>query len=111
VILDHVESRPARRPGHTDQASSPPRPSKPAGKLSQLDAAVKVLTESGRPTTTKAMIEAMATQAYWTSPGGATPSATLYFAILREFQKKVPEARFVKADRGQFTPNPAGMAA
>ncbi len=34
--------------------------------------------------TTKAMIEAMATQDYWTSPGGATPWATLYSALLRE---------------------------
>ena len=101
----------AAQPAAPATPTKPPRPSKPAGKLSQLDAAVKVLTESGRPTTTKAMIEAMATQAYWTSPGGATPRATLYFAILREFQKKVPEARFVKADRGQFTLNPAGMAA
>ncbi len=80
-----------------------PKAAKPEGKLSQLDAAVKVLTEVGTPMTTKAMIEAMATQGYWTSPGGATPSQTLYSAILRELQKKGPEARFVKADRGQFT--------
>jgi hypothetical protein len=51
--------------------------------------------------TTKSMIEAMATKGYWTSPGGAT----LYFAILRELQKKGAVARFVKADRGQFTLN------
>ena len=71
--------------------------------MSQLDAAAKVLTESGRPMTTKAMIEAMATQGYWTSPGGATPHATLYSAILRELQKKGAESRFTKVDRGQFT--------
>ena len=53
--------------------------------------------------TTKAMIEAMATKGYWTSPGGATPHATLYSAILRELQKKGTEARLVKVDRGQFT--------
>ena len=76
---------------------------KPEGKLSQIDAAVKILTEAGTPMTTKAMIEAMATKGYWTSPGGATPHATLYSAILRELQKKGAEARFVKADRGQFT--------
>jgi hypothetical protein len=46
------------------------------GKLSQLDAAVKVLGEAGTPMTTKAMIEAMATKGYWTSPGGATPAQT-----------------------------------
>ena len=87
-----------------------PKPAKPDGKLSQLDAAVKVLAESGTPMTTKEMIEAMAAKGYWTSPGGATPWATLYSALLRELQKKGPEARFMKADRGQFSLNPAAKA-
>ena len=80
-----------------------PKTAKPSGKLSQLDAAVKVLAESGQPMTTKAMIEAMAAKGYWTSPGGATPHATLYSAILRELQKKGAESPFTKFDRGQFT--------
>lgn len=79
------------------------RAAKSDGKLSQLDAAVKVLGEAGTPMTTKAMIEAMATKGYWTSPGGATPAQTLYSAILREMQKKGAGARFTKVDRGQFT--------
>ncbi len=83
--------------------TKPPKAAKAEGKLSQLDAAIKVLAEAGTPMTTKAMIEAMATKGYWTSPGGATPWATLYSAILRELQKKGADARFVKADRGQFT--------
>ncbi|RLS58383.1 MAG: hypothetical protein DWH91_02425 [Planctomycetota bacterium] len=87
-----------------------PKATKPDGKLSQLDAAVKVLTEAGTPMTTKAMIEAMATKGYWTSPGGATPWATLYSALLRELQKKGTNARFVKADRGQFKLNAADKA-
>ena len=87
-----------------------PKAVKPDGKLSQLDAAVKVLAEAGAPMTTKAMIEAMATKGYWTSPGGATPWATLYSALLRELQKKGTEARFVKADRGQFTLNATAKA-
>ncbi len=90
--------------------AAPAKAAKPDGKLSQLDAAVKVLAEAGTPMTTKAMIEAMATKGYWTSPGGATPHATLYSAILRQLQKKGLEARFVKADRGQFTLNPAAKA-
>lgn len=53
--------------------------------------------------TTKAMIEAMATKGYWTSPGGATPHSTLYSALLRELQKKGAESRFTKVGRGQFT--------
>ena len=97
----------AAKPTAPATSTNRPRPTKPDGKLSQLDAAVKVLTESGQPMTTKAMIEAMATKGYWTSPGGATPHATLYSAIVRELQKKGAEARFAKADRGQFTVNSA----
>jgi hypothetical protein len=101
------------KPAAPSKAAAPaktPKAAKPDGKLSQLDAAVKVLTEAGTPMTTKAMIEAMATKGYWTSPGGATPWATLYSAILRELQKKGTDARFVKADRGQFTLNAAAKA-
>ena len=90
-----------------DAAPKAPRAkaNKPDGKLSQLDAAVKVLTEAGEPMTTKAMIEAMAAKGYWTSPGGQTPAATLYSALIREIAKKGTEARFVKVDRGQFALN------
>lgn len=87
----------------TKAATKTTRVAKPDGKLSQLDAAVKVLGEAGTPMTTKAMIEAMAAKGYWTSPGGATPAQTLYSAILRELQKKGADARFTKVDRGQFT--------
>ncbi len=94
-------------PAKAAAPTKPPKPPRADGKLSQLDAAVKVLGEAGTPMTTKAMIEAMATKSYWTSPGGATPAQTLYSAILREMQKKGAEARFVKVDRGQFTLNSA----
>ena len=52
---------------------------------------------------TKQLIEAMAAKNYWTSPGGATPHATLYSALLREINAKGADARFVKVERGQFT--------
>lgn len=71
--------------------------------LSQLDAAAKVLGEAGEPMTTKEMVETMAAKGYWTSPGGKTPHATLYSAILREIQKKGEGSRFRKTDRGHFT--------
>ena len=71
-------------------------------KLSALAAAAQVLGEAGRPMTCKEMIEAMATQGCWTSPGGKTPHATLYAAILREITAKGTEARFTKSERGQF---------
>jgi hypothetical protein len=71
-------------------------------KASALDAAVQVLEEAGRPMTCPEMIEAMAAKRYWTSPKGATPSATLYSAILREINAKGKESRFVKTERGKF---------
>jgi hypothetical protein len=87
------------------------RAPKADGKLSQLDAAVKVLEESKEPMTTKAMVEAMAAKGYWSSPGGQTPAATLYSAILRELQKKGAEARFEKVERGQFVLRVSGVKA
>ena len=87
-----------------------PKASKPAAKkttskekLSALDAAARVLAESKEPLNSKQMIEAMASKGYWTSPGGKTPHATLYAAILREITVKGKEARFKKTDRGHFT--------
>jgi 3-methyladenine DNA glycosylase/8-oxoguanine DNA glycosylase len=74
-------------------------------RLSALDAAAKVLEESAEPLNTKQMVDAMAAKGYWTSPGGKTPHATLYSAILREIASKGNESRFVKTERGQFTIN------
>lgn len=72
------------------------------GKMSALDAAAQVLASTKEPMNTKAMIDAMAAKGLWTSPGGKTPHATLYAAILREINDKGAEARFEKVDRGQF---------
>ncbi|TWU03057.1 Histone H1-like nucleoprotein HC2 [Symmachiella macrocystis] len=71
-------------------------------KLSALDAAAKVLGETKEPLNARGMIERMAAKGYWISPGGKTPHATLYAAILREIQTKGKEARFAKTDRGHF---------
>ena len=79
-------------------------------KMSALDAAAKVLAEKGDPMSSKEMIEAMATKGYWTSPGGQTPTATLYAAIIREISKKGAESRFQKSDRGEFTLNTGAKA-
>ena len=76
-----------------------------AEKLSAIDAAAKVLAETGEPLNAKQMIEAMSTKGYWTSPGGKTPHATLYSAILREITVKGNEARFKKTERGHFAIN------
>lgn len=71
-------------------------------KLSALDAAAQLLAGSGEPMGCKALVEAMAAKGLWTSPGGKTPHATLYSAILREIATKGKDARFKKTDRGQF---------
>ena len=53
----------------------------------------------------KQMINAMAAKGLWTSPGGKTPHATLYSAILREINAMGKGARFKKTDRGHFASN------
>jgi hypothetical protein len=73
-----------------------------AKKLSALDAAAQVLAASKEPMNAKEMIDAMAAKGLWTSPGGKTPHATLYSAILREITSKGVEARFRKIARGKF---------
>lgn len=71
-------------------------------KVSCIDAAARVLAESGQPLTTREMIEAMGDKGYWSSPNGQTPAATLYSAILREIATKKAESRFKKTERGKF---------
>ncbi len=72
------------------------------GQMSALDAAAKVLAEALEAMTTTELVDAMAAKKYWTSPGGKTPAATLYSAILREIQTKGKDARFTKTERGKF---------
>jgi hypothetical protein len=72
------------------------------GTMSAIDAAAKVLADAREPMNCKSLIEAMAAKGLWTSPGGKTPWATLYSALLREINTKGSDARFVKVERGQF---------
>lgn len=92
----------------TTKAAAKKTPASAGKKMSAIDAAAKVLGESKEPLNTKEMVEAMSAKKYWTSPGGKTPHATLYSAILREIQKKGKEARFLKVERGRFTLNANG---
>ncbi len=97
----------AAEPAATEKADKPKRTrakKEPKEKrMSGLDAVAKVLEESGQPMTTKEMVEAAEAKGYWKSPGGKTPHATVYSAIIREIKVKGAEARFSKADRGKFT--------
>ena len=71
-------------------------------KLSCVKAALQVLETASEPMNTQEMIAAMVEQDLWESPGGKTPHATLYSAILRDLAKG-DESRFVKTERGRFT--------
>ena len=74
----------------------------PAKKLSALDAAHEVLTRENKSLNAKELIDAMTGYGLWTSPGGKTPHATLYAAILREITTKGDAARFRKTSKGHF---------
>ena len=84
--------------------SKPAKPTEtPTKKISQIEAAIIVLGKSKDAMNCKAMVEAMKVDGLWSSPGGATPEATLYASILRDINTKGKDARFRKTDRGHFT--------
>ena len=85
----------------TPKAPKPAKEKKPK-RVSALDAAAQVLAASEVPMRAKEMIAAMEAKGLWTSPGGKTPEATLYAAIIREIAAKGTAARFKKHERGVF---------
>jgi hypothetical protein len=87
-------AKPKRQP----KAASAPKEK----KVSALDAAARVLQEAGTAMTCPEMIGAMAAKGYWISPGGKTPAATLYSALLREITTKGDASRFTKTAPGRF---------
>jgi hypothetical protein len=88
----------ADKPKRAPRAKKEPKEKRTSG----LDAAAKVLEESGQPMTPKEMVEVAEAKGYWKSPGGKTPHATVYSAIIREIAKKGDASRFVKTERGKF---------
>jgi len=87
--------------GKTTAKGQAPKPAKAKGKLSGLDAAAQILAEAKEPMGCKDLVEQAKAEGLW-SPGGKTPQATLYAAIIREIAKKGKDARFKKVDRGRF---------
>ena len=85
----------------TPKAPKPAKEPKPK-RVSALDAAAQVLAGSDLPMRAKEMITAMEAKKLWTSPGGKTPEATLYAAIIREIAAKGTASRFKKHERGVF---------
>ena len=102
----------ARKARRAAKAAPPAKETTPAPtkRVSALDAAAHVLADVGAPMGAKAMIEAMAAKGLWTSPGGKTPEATLYAAIVREIATKGAASRFAKHDRGLFVAALGGAA-
>ena len=94
----------------TPKAQTPAKEKKPK-RVSALDAAAQVLAGSEVPMRAKEMIAAMEAKKLWTSPGGKTPEATLYAAIIREIAAKGTAARFRKHERGVFVAPPHGKGA
>ena len=91
----------AAKPGKSEKPAKAPAKAKPP-RLSALDAAAQVLAASDKPLRAKDLIEQMEAKKLWKSPGGKTPEATLYAAMLREIAAKKSEARFKKVERGLF---------
>jgi hypothetical protein len=97
-VAPEADAQPAAKRQTRRTTPAEPMPARP----SALDAAARVLAEEGRPMGCQELVGAMAVRGYWTSPGGKTPAATLYSALLREMQTKGEQARFVKVGKGQF---------
>lgn len=89
------------KPPKAPKAPKAPKEKKPK-KVSALDAAAQVLAKKGLPMNCKDLVEAMEASGLWKSPGGKTPHATLYSAIIREIKDKGKDSRFKKTDAGTF---------
>jgi hypothetical protein len=98
-----ASATPAARPeGKTSKASRGQQKAKAEKKMSCLDAAAKLLTETGQSMSCQELIQTMAAKDYWISPAGKTPQATLCAAIAREIRAKKNQARFRKTGPGRF---------
>ena len=73
-------------------------------KLSLLDAADVVLSESGQPLSAKAIVRLAEDKGIWQSGSGKTPANTLYTSITKEIKAKGSRSRFKrdKSIKGAF---------
>ncbi len=107
-ITDRLDGKPAdaakAKSGKAPRTSKAPKPAreKKPKRVSALDAAAQVLAESKVPMRAKEMVAEMESKGLWKSPGGKTPEATLYAAIIREIAAKGNASRFKKHERGVF---------
>jgi hypothetical protein len=94
----------APKPAKAKGAKAPAKAKEDAKpkRVSALDAAAQVLAASRVPMRAKEMVAEMESKGLWKSPGGKTPEATPYAAIIREIAAKGNAARFKKHERGVF---------
>jgi len=71
------------------------------GQMSGLEAAYKVLSESGEAMTARQICETALNMGYW-EPQGSTPEATISSAMIIEMRKKGDDSRFERVGRGLF---------
>ncbi|CAN5470944.1 hypothetical protein BH11PLA2_BH11PLA2_21170 [soil metagenome] len=109
-ILVEIAPSPAK-PAKGKPAKKATTTEAPAKKMSALDAAHEVLTRENKSLNAKELIDAMTGYGIWTSPGGKTPHATLYAAMLREITTKGDAARFRKTTKGHFAATTAAVPA
>jgi hypothetical protein len=87
------------------EKQKPPVVKEPKKKrMGGLDAAIKVLEETGVAMNVKEITAVALTKGYW-KPAGRTPSATLAAALMREIVKRGAASRFRKSERGKFVLN------
>ncbi|MBX3392739.1 MAG: winged helix-turn-helix domain-containing protein [Phycisphaeraceae bacterium] len=103
-IKQRLEGKPGAASNANKKAGKAPKAMKTVKPkhASALDAAAQVIAGTSKPMRTTEMIEQMEAKGLWKSPGGKTPEATLYAAIIREIAAKGADARFKKHDKGLF---------
>ena len=69
--------------------------------MSGLEAAYKILSESGKQMNARQICEMALDLGYW-EPQGSTPEATISSAIIIEMRKKGAASRFERVGRGLF---------
>lgn len=99
--------KPARRPDKAKAGASNRKPTKKREGMSGLDAAAKVLADSGKPMRCKEIVERVFAKGLWKT-GGKTPAATINAAMIREIRDKGKQSRFRKAGRGLFASSGKG---
>ncbi len=108
-------SKPGRKSSTPARVKAAPAKPKPE-RRSALDAAASVLaglsaSEARTGLSPRELIDRMRRARLWISPGGKTPHATLYAAIIREIAHQRSSARFKRVAPGRFAAAPGAAGA